>query len=795
MLAQGVARRDYEVVTGHLRFTADHEAPGCLHVAIFRSPYAHARIRGVELSRARALPGVVYCLSGDGIPAYARPMPPFPFTSTDPFGLQNPKIKFAPHWGLARGKVRFVGEPVACVVAESPYVAWDALALVEAEFDPLPPLVDEEQALGARGPLLYEEWGDNVLVEFRVRSGDVDRAFQDADLVIREKLKVHRFTGTPIEPRAVFAAYDRETGLLDVWDTTQIPHVIATVLQDSFDIPGLKVRVRSYPVGGGFGQKWGFYPEEWLVALLAIELGRPVKWVETRREHMVATHHAREQTHYVEMALDRDGRILGLRDRIIGNLGAAYPQGGLASLVTTAMYVPGAYKVKNYEGHAIGVVTNKTPFGAHRGFGKSEAAYVIERMMDIAAEALGLDPAEIRFRNFIRPEEFPYVSATGTRYDSGNYPLALRRVLELLDYQGWRAEQARRRRSGDLNRLIGIGFAVTIEPSSSTRMGSYNAGYFSVAMRLDPAGQLVILSSGNDEGQKHWAAAAELAQRELGIDPKNVVYIEGDSLLTPYGSGSYSSRFSVVGASAIIGAARLLRQKVLRLAAHLLRADIEDLVLADGFVVAESTGRRLSLRDVARTAYLRLWELPPDEEPGLEVLYHYRDPNVSFQADENGRVAMFSSVPYTADAAVIEVDAETGFINILKYVSVHDCGNILSPRLVLQQHLGALAHGFGGALYEELPYDEFGQPRHQTFVDYLVPTAREIPEVVVEHIVTPNPFTPGGFKGAGETGAVSPPPVLANALEDALRPLGVKVRHLPLRPDYVWHLVRSGRKA
>lgn len=784
-------REDEEILAARVRYAADEDPPGTLHAAIYRSPYAHARIRGVDLTRALGLPGVVYGLTARTLPPYAKPMSPFPFQTTDPFLQGNPTIKFFPHYGLASDKVRFVGEPVAVIVAEDRYVAEDALELIDAEYDPLPAVVDEELALTPESPVVYEGWGDNVMLRFRVAGGDADRAFAAADMVLREKIKSHRFAATPIEPRAILARYDPGSHTLDLRDSTQIPHVIATVLEASLDIPHLKVRVRSSPVGGGFGTKWGFYPEEWLMAVLAVAVRRPVRWVELRREHLVASSHAREQTHFIEMALTRDGRILGIRDRILANAGAAYPQGAAATIITTAMFVPGAYKVEHYEATVLGVATNKAPFGAHRGFGKAEAAYVIERMMDIAAGALGLDPAEIRYRNFIPPQEFPYVSATGARYDSGNYAEALRRCLDLLEHDRWRAEQRRRRERGVPGPLLGIGFALALEPSSATRMNSYNAGYFSVTMRVDPGGRVFVFSSGNDEGQGHATAAAQLLQQELGVEPDSVVYVEGDSLLCPYGSGSYSSRFSIVGTSAVIGAARRLRAKILRIASYLLRRPQEDLAVEAGGVVSRSTGERITLRDVARAAYLRLWELPPDEDPGLDVAYHYRDPNVGLVVDRNGRVAMFSSYPYTADGAVVEIDPDTGLLRILRYVSVHDCGRVLNEAIVVGQHLGALAHGIGGALYEELPYDAGGQPLHQTFVDYLVPTAREIPDIILDHLMTPNPFTPAGLKGTGETGTVSPPPVFANAVEDALRPLGVKVRALPLRPERIWRYMRT----
>lgn len=783
-------REDYEPLTGAATYSGDVTPPGTLYVAILRSPVAHARILSVDVGPALELPGVVHALSGETLPAFVRPLASFPFQSTNPFRVGNPTIRFHEHTCLARDRVRFVGEPVAAVVAEDRYVAEDALDLIAAEFDPLPVVLDEVAAAEPGSPLLYDAWGDNVMLRFRVSGGDVDRAFAEAEVVVRERIKSHRFTGTPMEPRAVVASYDPGRGELELHASTQIPHVIATVLQEELDLPDLKVRVLNHRVGGGYGQKWGHYPEETLLAALAIQLRRPVKWVELRREHMVATNHAREQTHFVELALRRDGTILGLRDRILANVGAAYPVGGAATIVTTPMFVPGAYRILHYEAELQGVVSNKTPLGAHRGFGKSEAAYVIERLMDIAAARLGLLPEELRRRNFIRPEEMPFAYVTGSRIDSGDYPRALERALELAEVERWRGLQAQAREAGE-RRQIGIGMALAIEPSSSTRMGSYNAGYYSVAMRLDPSGRVFVFASGSDEGQGHAGAIAELVRRELGVPAERVQTLEGDSLRCPYGSGSYSSRFSVVGTSAVIMAARRLREQGLRIAAHLLGVAPDLLAVAGDGVRGPSAA--LTWREIARVAYLRPHDLPPGMEPGLDVTCHYRDPNITYQADERGRVAMFSAFPYAADVAVIAVDRETGWFAIRRYVSVHDCGNQLQPREVLGQHIGALAHGFGGALYEELRYDAGGQPLNTTFMDYLVPTAVEMPALTLDHLVSPNPFTPGGFKGAGETGTVSVPPAMANALEDALRPYGVRVRRTPITPEAAWRLLREAR--
>jgi carbon-monoxide dehydrogenase large subunit len=786
-------KEDPDILLGQARYTQDVSVPGMLHAAILRSPSAHARIRAIRMNRALALPGVVGGISGAQLKSitYLQPMAPFPFQSRDPFQKGNPAIKFFDHYCLATDKARFVGEALAVVVATDRYIAEDALELIDTELEELAPVVDSDAALAHGAPLLYEEWGDNVMLTFRVSGGDVEAAFRSADVVIKEEIHSGRFTGTPIETRAVVASFEPSTKNLTVWDTTQIAHPISTLIENTIQLPELKVRVLAPRVGGGFGQKWSFYPEEVLIPLLSIVTRRPVKWVETRREHMVGTIHAREQIHRIEAAVLKDGSIVGIKDRILANIGAAYPTGGLASIVTTGMFVAGAYKIQNYAGEVTGVVTNKTPYGAHRGFGKSEACYVIERLVDIIAERLNIDPPEMRRKNFIPPEEFPYRSVTGPRYDSGQYARALTRAMELAEYPKWRAEQARLRQQG---RYLGIGTCLVVEPSSSTRMGSYNAGYYSVRMRMDPNGKVAVFPSGSDEGQGHATSISQLVADELSMPFDEITVVEGDSLACPYGSGSYSSRFSVVGTAAATLAARALKEKIINVASVLLQTPAATLELGGGKVTVRGDARRdVSLKEVARTAYFSIFRLPEGMEPGLEIIYHYRDPNIEFHADERGRVAMFSSFPYDAEVAVVEVNVETGTLKILKFASVHDCGNMLNPLIVRGQHLGALAHGFGGALYEELPYDENGQPLAASFKDYFLPTAMEMPELILDHLVTPNPFTPGGFKGAGETGTVGPPAVLANAVEDALKPLGIKIRKVPLSPSYIWSVIQAAR--
>lgn len=791
MIGASPRRKDSPVaLTGKATYTADIVLPGLLHAAIYRSPYAHARIRSVDLSRARALPGVVTTLSGKEIPDFVKSPTHPAYGHGSTAAHANPWIRFPSRLCLAVDKVHFVGEPVAVVVATDPYIAEDALDLIDADFEPLPAVLDAEKALEKDAPVVFEELGDNLLLKFTVSNGDVDAAFRKAPHVIKETIYSSRFTGTPIETRALVATYDPGPQLLHIWATTQNPHLMEEMMRNALSLPGLRVRVTVPRLGGAFGQKGYDYQENVLIPLLAYLTKRPIKWVENRSEHLVSANHAREQVHHIEVAVERDGTILAVKDRIVANMGVGYNQGGYTSVKVTPLYVPGVYRIQNYYAETLGVATNKTTFGPHRGFGKSEAAYVIERVMDIVARRLALDPIELRRRNFIRPEEFPYVNATGSRYDSGSYEKSLDLALQMLDYPYWRKEQQKARAEG---RWLGIGCAVVLEPTSTHRGGA--GGYYSVRIRIESSGNVWVFPCGNDDGTGHSTPIAQIVGDELGVPFDSVSTVEGDSLLCPFGSGSHSSRFGVLGSSTVMLAARELKKKILTIAAGVLETKPEHLTLEGGVIRDPARpGREVSVQEIAYLAYSRIYRLPEGVDPGLEILYHYRDPNINPKIDERGREAHYSSFPYAVDLAVVEVDPETGKIHILKYVSVCDCGVMINPKEVAGQHIGALAHGIGGALYEELPYDENGQPLAQNFKDYLVPTAAEVPRFELGHTITPNPFTPAGAKGAGETGTVSPPPCLTNAVEDALSPLGVEIRTLPLKPDFVWRLFREARK-
>jgi carbon-monoxide dehydrogenase large subunit len=770
---------DPRFLTGRASYVDDIQLPGMLHAAFVRSPHAHARVVRVDASRALSSGLALAVLLPDEAAKRSRPVEAI---------SSFPGFKPSAYPCLQGTEVRYVGEPVALVVARDRYAAEDAVELVDVEYEPLPAVVDPVEALASHEILVHQEWGDNVALRREVAVGDVDAAFREAAVVIRGTYRTQRYTGIPMECRGVIADFNPATNELTVWSSTQIPHLVRTGLADALDHPENKIRVIAPDVGGGFGIKSNLFPEEIAVSLMAKKLHRPIKWIEDRREHILTASHAREHVHEVEAAFAPDGRCLALKARVIVDVGAysVWPWTSPMEMGMAMGILPGPYKIRNYKVEGYTVATNKCPLGPYRGVARPAACFTIERVMDEAAQALGIDPVEIRLRNFVQPDEFPYTSVTGLIYDSGSFVESLQKAAEEVGYQSFRSQQEQARAQG---RYIGIGFAAYTEQTAHTTVEFVKRGvpvvfgYETAQVRMDPSGKVVVATGIHSHGQGLETSLAQVVADTLQVDLSDVVIKYGDTLVAPYGMGTFASRSAVLAGGAAVLAARDVLAKARRIAAAMLEASADDVEVSAGrFFVKGSPDRFLTWRDVARAAYHRPERLPEGEEPGLEAV-HYYEPKPGTGTFAN-----------SAHVTVVEVDPETGFVKLLRYLVVEDCGKIINPMIVDGQVHGGVTQGIGGALFEELVYDQQGQLLNTSFMDYLIPTATDVPAYEVHHIETPSPLTVGGIKGMGEGGAIAPGPAIANAVCDALRPFGVRVTRLPLTPERVKSLI-AGREA
>ena len=759
---------DSRLLTGRGTYVDDIQPRGCLHAALLRSPHAHARIRSIDLSKAKTLPGVIAVYVNADLPqAIAEPLPkliPHP-------SLIHHKTQYA----LAPDKVRYVGEPVAFVVAESRYIAEDAVDLIDVDYDPLPPVVDLEQAAQPGAPLVHDDIGTNICAHNTQRVGNVQEAFTKAPHVFAERFVIDRGTAAPMECRGVVAQWESRTPQLMVWDSTQAPIPIRNGLARLLGLPQANVRVVAPDVGGGFGPKiMMFYPEEVLVPYAAMRLDRPVKWIEDRRENFVAMNQERLQIHDAAIAVDRDGRILGVKTVFLYDSGAYIPY-GLTVPIVAGTTLPGPYKIPNYHCEFKAVFTNKTIVSPYRGAGRPHGVFVMERLMDRVASELGIDRVEVRRRNLIQPDEFPYdvgliyQDNAPLIYDSGNYPALLDRALQRIGYDRWPQERERYRREG---RSVGLGIACYVE-------GSGIGPYEGCRVTVEPSGKVYAATSVGTQGQGHFTSFAQIIADALSVSIDDVVITTGDSGAFGWGTGTFASRAAVVAGNAVALAAQAVREKALKVAATKLEANVEDLALEDGKVFVRGVpSKSLALGEIAVAANPLRGTIPKEwEQPGLEASRYFAPPRGTFAAGVHG--------------AILEVDVETGMIKILKYVVVHDCGKVINPLIVDGQIRGGVAQGIGGAFYEKLVYDESGQLLTQTFMDYLLPTAMEIPEVEVDHIETPSPLNPLGVKGAGEAGVIPVPALFAQALDEALSDWGVRITEMPLSPNRLLELMKT----
>jgi aerobic carbon-monoxide dehydrogenase large subunit len=765
-------REDPRLIMGRGTYVDDIQLPRMTYAAILRSPYAHARIRGIDVSKAKALPGVVAVMTGADLQG-----------KNVPCGWTLPDIKVAPHPALAVGKVRYTGDAVAVVVAEERYIARDALDLIEVDFEPLPVVVDAEQAIQPGAPQLHDEVPNNTTFVWKVGGGDIDKAFREAEVVVKERIVNQRLIPNAIEPRGMVAQYTPGSGDLILWTATQIPHLVRLLLSMVIGIPEHKVRVIAPEVGGGFGSKLYLYPEEVIVATLARLTGRPVKWIEERRENYVATTHGRDQVQYVEVAAKRDGTITGLRVKSIANMGAYLSTfaPGIPTILFGLM-LAGNYRIPNIACEVTGVHTNTTLVDAYRGAGRPEATYLVERAVDLTARELGMDPAEIRRRNFVPANAFPHTTATGVTYDSGNYQPTLDKALEIAGYQQLRQEQERLRQEG---KYLGIGVVTYVEicgMAPSQVLGAVGAGaggWESATVRVHPTGKVTLYSGASSHGQGHETAFAQIVGDGLGIPLEDVEVVHGDTAQVQFGIGTFGSRSAAVGGMAAVMSVNKVEEKAKKIAAFLLEAAEADLVFESGqFFVKGTPGRGITIQQVAFAAYVP-HKYPTGLEPGLEATSFYDPSNFTW--------------PFGSHVAVVEVDPETGVIKLRRYIAVDDCGRVINPLLVDGQIQGGLAQGIAQALFEEAVYDENGQLVSGSLMDYAVPKADDLVNFELDRTETPSPVNALGVKGIGEAGTIASSAAIVNAVVDALAPLGVKHLDMPLKPERVWQAIQQAQ--
>ena len=757
-------KEDPRLITGTSLYVDDLKLPATLYVAFVRSTYAHAKIARIDPAPALQMPGVVHVVTGQDLRRWVK--------GADLSAGESPPDETEGEAGapevdpLAVDIVRYVGQPIAAVLAEERDLAHDAAAVVQVDYDPLPVVTDPEEAMKEGAPQLYPQVKNNIGVRWVHKRGDVEGAFAQADLVVRQRMRNQRLSGVPMEPRVIIAAPDPLTQGVTVWSSTQAPHWNRDAIAAALGLAQTQVRVIAPEVGGGFGVKIGVYQEDIVLSALAYHLRRPVKWVETRSEHLQVTNHGRDQVVEYEAAVRRDGKILALRANIVQNLGA-YPK-GLYLPGTTGTMLVGCYDIPAVDIHAVGVYTNTMAVGAYRGAGRPEAAYYIERIVDRIADELGLDPADVRRVNFIRPEQFPYTTATGERYDTGDYEKALNRALEVARYTEWRQRQEELRQQG---RYIGIGLASYVEICG---FGPWE----SATVRIEPSGAVSVYTGTSPHGQGLETALSQLVADELGANFDQVVVHHGDTASVPQGNGTMGSRSLVVGGGALLMAIERVREKARRVAAHLLEAAVDDIEFADGkYRVKGAPDRALTLAEIASAAYGG--SLPAEIEPGLVATGFFSPADEVF--------------PFGTHVAVVEVVPETGEVKILQYVSVDDCGPRVNPLLVEGQVHGGLAQGIAQALYEEVKYDASGQLLTGTLMDYAVPKAAMLPTFITDKTETTTPLNPLGAKGIGEAATIGSTPAIANAVMDALKPFGIKHLDIPFTPQRVWAALQQGQ--
>jgi carbon-monoxide dehydrogenase large subunit len=756
-------REDPNLVRGLGQYVDDVKLPGMLHIAIVRSPHAHAKITRLDPAAARQHRGVVAVFTGAELRDQIGTLP----TTAD-----NPTLRIPKHYVLAIDVVRYVGEGVAVVVAEDRYVARDAADLIEVEYEPLPVVTDLENALAPESPVIHSEWPDNLAFRWEHRQGDVETAFKQAHKIVKQRLVHQRLAPIAIETRGVMADYPASAKQLTVWSSTQIPHLLKSHLSQMLKLPENDVRVIAPDVGGAFGSKLNVYAEEALLGYVAMTLHRPVKWIEERRENIQATIHGRGQIGEIEAAVKKDGTILGVRYKVVADIGAYHQLFTPAIPPFTGLMLSGCYKIPAIGIEVVAAFTNKMSTDAYRGAGRPEATYVIERLMDRIAQELKIDPVKVRQKNFPLPKEFPFKTATGLAYDSGNYQLALTKALKLAGYQKLRRLQKRLRSRG---RYMGIGLSTYVE------ICAMGPGFWEYGkVEVDAAGKVTVYSGASPHGQGQKTSFAQIVADQLGVDLDDIKVVHGDTGNVAKGIGTFGSRATAVGGIAVYQAAEKVREKARELASHLLEVDADDLVFTDGrFGVKGVPRKSLTIAQIAQHAHAAK-NLPAGAEPGLAADSTFEPSNFTF--------------PFGTHICVVEVDPDTGSVEIKKYVAVDDCGKVINPLLVDGQVQGGIVQGLGQALYEGVVYDENGQLLTGSLMDYAVPRAGDLPRLKLARTETPTPVNPLGIKGVGEAGTIGSTPAVVNAVIDALAPFGVTHVDMPLTREKIWRSCQ-GRRA
>jgi carbon-monoxide dehydrogenase large subunit len=766
LVGQRIRRReDPRLITGTATYVEDIRMPGMHHAIVVRSPHAAANIKSINIEKAAAYKGVVAVFTGKDT-EHVGPVP---------CGASLPGLRVPHHYILAAKRVYFVGHPVAVVVATDKYLARDAADLVEVDYEVLQAVADPEKALAPGAPAVHPEWPDNTAFLFHQEGGDIDKAFAEAEVVVKQRITSQRLIPTAMETRGVVADWHAADRSLLLYSSTQIPHLMRTLVSLMLGLEENRLRVVTPEVGGGFGSKLNVYAEEALMGFVAMKINKPVKWIESRRENYLCTIHGRGHVDFYEVAAKKDGTILGIKLKIIQDLGAYHQLLTPAIPTLSVLMMPGLYKTTNIRADIVGAFTNCVPTDAYRGAGRPEATHGIERMVDILAAELKMDPVEIRLKNFIGNDQFPFQTGTGLTYDSGNYAAPLNKAVGIVEYDKLRKEQVQARSQG---KLMGIGISTygeicALGPSPATPAG----GWESATVRIDPTGKVTVMTGASPHGQGEETTFAQIAADELGVGIDDILVLHGDTSIVQYGVGTFGSRGTAVGGTALYFALQDLKAKIKKFGCMLL--DSDDVTYSGGEVVCNKTGKSKSLPEIAGATY-RAMKLPPNTEPGLSATHFWEPPNFTF--------------PFGAHIAVTEVDRDTGAVSILRYVAVDDCGNILNPLIVDGQVHGGVAQGLGQALWEQAVYEENGQLVTGEMMDYALPRAHMMPWIESSHTTTPSPVNPLGVKGVGEAGTIGCTPAMVNSVVDALSPLGVRHIDMPMTPEKLWKLMNEGVK-